>query len=638
MASFQIKKYIFVLFVSVSASIFSQTNYKSVLSSVNDFNVLKAKPTTQKYGNVEAIKVIFDLKSNRLYFINSKDYKYHFYFCKYVLEISESLKEFNNINYKAQHPKKRFLLGNINHYLSNDSYSLELSPIDDMQVEHIKTFYNAIKTATYFKDFNFFLNTARLEHLNTTLKIPTLSASDLFGNQTYQPLSAQKSYGKLKFVDVDHLKSEKISKNDIIIIDKPILELPITAGVITTILQTPLSHISVLGKNRQIPIAAYTKAMSSKTLKDLDQQYVSFEVTLDTFYVKPISEKTYLKKTSKSKKEIIFLEKNTTISTLIEAENLNEKSVNTVGGKAANFGVLYDLAKKEAFKIPESAFAIPFYYYEQHIKACGADKMIKEMVYNYRINQDAEALSKDLKAIRKKIQKASLDSSFLNQVESKITQIGPYKRMRFRSSTNAEDIVGFSGAGLYDSKTGIVGDSTKTVDKAIKKVWASLWYERAFLERDYFNIDQNSIAMGVLVHRSFPNEKANGVAITKNLYRKSYFGNTINVQLGEASVVQPENGVTCDQIICYSGSSSKLYNDKRIVEIISHSNLNNGELVMTEAEIIHLTEQLESIKKHYYYNVYKSKKKYLDFGLDIEFKLVGDNRELYIKQVRYFND
>ena len=59
---------------------------------------------------------------------------------------------------------------------------------------------------------------------------------------------------------------------------------------------------------------------------------------------------------------------------------------------------------------------------------------------------------------------------------------------------------------------------------------------------------------------------------------------------------------------------------------------------MTEAEIITLSEQLEKIKKHYYYNVYKSKQKYLEFGLDIEFKLDGEDRQLYIKQVRYFND
>ena len=638
MITSQIKKHLVVLFILTSTFVLSQSKFKRVLTSQTDFNALKTTPNTNKYGNVDALKVVFDIKEKQLYFINSKNYKYHYHFCKGYLEIPETLKEFNNSNYKAQHKNKRFLLGNINHYLANDTYNLELSPIDDMQIADVKTFYEAIKKATYFKNFNFFLNTARLEQLASVLDIPTISASDLYGDQTYQAVSAQKSYGCLKFVDVDSLKQNNIGKHDIIVINQPILELPITAGVITTILQTPLSHISVLGKNRQIPIAAYTKAMQSDVLRNFDNQYVSFEVALDTFYIKPISKELFERKTKKQKKAPLFLEKNTDVKTLINADNLSQNSINTVGGKAANFGVLYDLAKKEAFKIPESAFAIPFYYYEAHLKASGADTLVKQMIYDYKINQDANKLTEQLKVIQKLIKKTDLNPDLISKVEAKIKSLGSETRLRFRSSTNAEDIVGFSGAGLYDSKTGIVGSKKKSIEKAIKKVWSSLWYERAFLERDYFNIDQNSIAMGILVHRSFPNEKANGVAITKNLYRKSYLGTVINVQVGEASVVKPEDGVTCDQVICYSGSSSKLYNEKRIVEIISHSNLNNGKLVMTEAEIITLSEQLEKIKKHYYYSVYKSKQKYLDFGLDIEFKLDGEDRDLYIKQVRYFND
>ena len=638
MITSQIKKHLVVLFILTSTFVLSQSKFKRVLTSQTDFNALKTTPNTNKYGNVDALKVVFDIKEQQLYFINSKNYKYHYHFCKGYLEIPETLKEFNNSNYKAQHKNKRFLLGNINHYLANNTYNLELSPIDDMQIADVKIFFEAIKKATYFKNFNFFLNTARLEQLDAVLDIPTISASDLYGDQTYQAVSAQKSYGCLKFVDVDSLTQNNIGKHHIIVINQPILELPITAGVITTILQTPLSHISVLGKNRQIPIAAYTKAIQSNVLRNFDNQYVSFEVALDTFYIKPISKELFERKTKKQKKAPLFLEKNTNVKTLINADNLSQNSINTVGGKAANFGVLYDLAKKEAFKIPESAFAIPFYYYEAHLKTSGADTLVKKMIYDYKINQDANKLTEQLKTIQKLIKKTTLDPDLISKVEAKIKSLGDETRLRFRSSTNAEDIVGFSGAGLYDSKTGIVGSKKKSIEKAIKKVWSSLWYKRAFLERDYFNIDQNSIAMGVLVHRSFPNEKANGVAITKNLYRKSYLGSVINVQVGDASVVKPENGVTCDQVICYSGSSSKLYNEKRIVEIISHSNLNNGKLVMTEAEIITLSEQLEKIKKHYYYNVYKSKQKYLDFGLDIEFKLDGENRELYIKQVRYFND
>ena len=234
MTSFQLKKQLLLFFITASTFVSAQIKYKTVLKSESDFNSLKTTPNTNKYGNVEALKVVFDLKENTLYFINSKVYKYHYRFCKGHLEIPETIKEFNNYNYIAQHPKKRFLLGNINHYLANDSYNLELSPIDEMQISDIKILYDEIKKVAYFKTFNFFLNTSRLEKLKSVLDIPTQSATDLYGDQTYQAVSAQKSYGCLKFISVDSLKYNNISKHDIIVINQAILELPITAGVITT--------------------------------------------------------------------------------------------------------------------------------------------------------------------------------------------------------------------------------------------------------------------------------------------------------------------------------------------------------------------------------------------------------------------
>ena len=58
--------------------------------------------------------------------------------------------------------------------------------------------------------------------------------------------------------------------------------------------------------------------------------------------------------------------------------------------------------------------------------------------------------------------------------------------------------------------------------------------------------------MGSLVHRSFPDELANGVLITKNIYRSEYAGITVNVQKGENSVVKPEEGVSCDEFYAHS--------------------------------------------------------------------------------------
>ena len=209
--------------------------------------------------------------------------------------------------------------------------------------------------------------------------------------------------------------------------------------------------------------------------------------------------------------------------------------------------------------------------------------------------------------------------------------------MRFRSSTNAEDREGFSGAGIYTSKTGDPTNPEKPIEKAILNVWASLWSYNAFMEREAFNIDHSTVAMGVLVHRSFPNEAVNGVAITTNLYRKDYLGFVVNAQLGDESVVQPKNDIQCDEFICYPDESVSVYgNQEAGIDIINYSSLNAGRLVMSDREIQHLANTLELIKRRYIRSHY-TKQTYFNVALDLEFKLDEDTRELYIKQMRIYN-
>lgn len=209
--------------------------------------------------------------------------------------------------------------------------------------------------------------------------------------------------------------------------------------------------------------------------------------------------------------------------------------------------------------------------------------------------------------------------------------------MRFRSSTNAEDAKGFSGAGLYESKTGIIGDEKKSVSEGILKVWASLWSYEAFMEREYFNIDQSYVQMGVLVHRAFPKEEVNGVIITKNLYRPGYLGFIVNAQLGNESVVQPTKGVTSDQFICYPETTVNIQPDESVIDVITRSSLNKGKLTMTAEEIQHLADEVYEIKMSLYKR-FGRRFVFEDYALDIEFKLEKGTRELYIKQVRLYND
>ncbi len=617
---------IFIVF-----SVYSQ-DYLSVLKNKTDYDLLCGDPLTNKYGKVTAVKIVYDLKNDSLYFLSSHRYKNHYVFCEDKLNYIAGMGNFFKRNY-SNGPEKKYLLANINYFQTIDKYVIDLSPIDLMTAGQIIKMYELVKNSTFASEkLCFLISNPRLKKLQDSLitNIAVIEPSEIYGNLTYQPISKFDNTGVLRIVeDIEKVKNP-VKPNEIIILKTLPNYLPAVAGVIVTEFQTPLSHISILGQNRKIPICAYTNIFNNTEIKKYLGKQVRLTVKADTFLIEPDTSKI-----NNTPKVGIDLKADLSVDSLIDIQYLNRNSSSVVGTKATNFAILYDLSKNADFMTPECAFAIPFYFYVQHTKKSRADRLIHNLIHNIPENQ--KRVEKMLLVIRKRIINTHVDPVLLKEVEKKMTNNLGYSRFRFRSSTNAEDLKGFSGAGLYASKTGELNNPKKSIEKAIQSVWASLWSYQAFSERVYFNINHENLAMGILVHRSFQHEKVNGVAITKNIYRNISNGFLVNAQLGDESVVRPKPGVTCDQFICFPAKSNIIYKNKIVIDILTYSSLNDNQLVMSEKEIQNLANQLEVIKKHFTGNDINTLA-YLNIGYDVEFKLDGKSRQLYIKQVRPYND
>ncbi len=366
-------------------------------------------------------------------------------------------------------------------------------------------------------------------------------------------------------------------------------------------------------------------------LNDLLNKLIYLKVTLDSFYIREATlQEAQDFWAQKEPQTPHILELDTITSGLVDLTGADFNSVSLIGGKAANFAELtkVNVTNYGPLPLPEGYFAIPFYYYHQHIKKYGLDIFIDNMLNDTLFQSDVAWRQKQLILLQDSIKNSPVDTSLLRLVKDKVTALTNFKNIRFRSSTNAEDIEGFNGAGLYDSFTGTLTDPDKPIDKAIKKVWASLWNFGAFEERDYFKIDHKTVAMGILVHRSYPAESANGVVITKNLYNPYNPAITINVQIGEISVVSPEEKYLPDQIIYYT------YSNENIFEYINHSNVPGmeGKTVMNDYELKVLKDYCMAIRYHYCRLFYECR------PLDIEFKvdMVNGIRKIYIKQARLY--
>lgn len=599
--------------------------------SESDFIALQREPLSSKYSQVQAVKVIYDLKTKEIYYI-SNSFQYHNKFCQTVLGYNEPLGIFNRDNYGTDRDKRQYLLANINFFSSRKEYILELSPSDQMLISDITLLHNRVAETSFLTpDVKLILNSARLINSENKLTIPFIKPEEIYKNQNFQSVSKFTGKGKLRKIELSELSNSSIDEDDIILINGTPLQLAGVSGIITTDLQTPLSHLSILGQNRKIPVMALKDAWDDENINSLIGKQIELTVSIDGF---TISETNGLSNPKKERKRL-YLKKNLNEKELIKAKDFNRKTANYCGYKAENFGILYQLAEKMDFSVPEAAFGIPFYYYQQHAEKSEVIGLITQLENH---SNPKELLS----TIREKIKSTPVDSTLILNIENQLEGMSSFNRFRFRSSTNAEDMKGFSGAGLYSSKTALTGsnivekDEGKTIENALRKVWASLWKDSAYDERAYFNIQQEDVMMGILVHRSFPDEEVNGVAISKNLYRENNLGFVVNAQLGDSSVVQPNPAITCDQFICYPTQESGFYTQNQTIEIITTSSLNDFNLVMTSDEIYRLANVIQGIKKYFYYRDFTSAT-FNEYALDFEFKLEKDSRELYLKQVRPFN-
>lgn len=103
-----------------------------------------------------------------------------------------------------------------------------------------------------------------------------------------------------------------------------------------------------------------------------------------------------------------------------------------------------------------------------------------------------------------------------------------------RSDTNMEDLPGFTGAGLNLTVPNVVG--LDEVVKAILRVWASPFSERAFAWRQMRMEAPEHVYVSVLLQRSVPVDKS-GVMVTMNLGGGSPDGYTVAANEGVGGAV-----------------------------------------------------------------------------------------------------
>jgi hypothetical protein len=266
----------------------------------------------------------------------------------------------------------------------------------------------------------------------------------------------------------------------------------------------------------------------------------------------------------------------------------------------------------------------------EHFVASGAAATLAAWQGRADFAADSRVRAMALAEVRAKITAFPVEPVILQDLTRQIVERFGTERVRLRSSSNTEDLPGFNGAGLYISVSVAAGDPQRKIDDGLRTVWASLWTPRAYDERELGRVDHAFTAMGVLVHPAFLDERANGVAISRNvldpIYGDAYYW---NAQAGEASVTNPAPGVTSEQGLYNWFSPTSPLNYQ------SHSSFTSG-TVLSPAELDDLMCALGAIHRHFKARIDPENKNRW-FAADIEWKLVGPARRLLIKQARPYS-
>ena len=450
-------------------------------------------------------------------------------------------------------------------------------------------------------------------------RVSLLFDNDIFPDVSFVQLNQGVGFGLLRSLSLE----ERPNPRDIVIYESLPNDLPRVAGIITTVPQTPLSHVNLRALQDRAPNAFIRDALDDDTIDSLIGSLVRYTVLRDSYTIRAASKSELDAHYEASRPAAAQAPvRDLTVTAITALSGVAFGDWDAFGVKAANVAVLGTLGFADG-TVPDG-FAVPFYFYDEFMKANELDAMVTTMLADADFQASYDTQEKELKKMRRAIKDATTPAWIITALEAMHAEFPDGTSLRYRSSTNNEDLPGFSGAGLYDSKTQDPDETVEDgIDKSIKGVWASLWNFRAFVERDFNRIDHSATAMGVLVHPNYSDELANGVAVSYDPPTNRTGAYYVNTQVGEDLVTNPEALSAPEQLLLLSDGS---------YEVIVRSNqVESNELLMTDAQIAQLRGHLATI--HSSFKTLYAPAAGERFAMEIEFKITSDN-VLAIKQAR----
>jgi pyruvate, water dikinase len=490
--------------------------------------------------------------------------------------------------------------------------------------------------------------------------------------------SLGESYGFVRIVPRGQLPVE-YGPRDILVVEGAVDELRLVAGLLTALPQNVHSHVNLRLREKKLPNARLPDIYDDQVIALLDGRLAHLTVTENDARLTPAERSEAEAFWARQHPPAPPLRADLDVTELRPFDRMAARDAPAYGSKAANLGELFRIlppANRAA------GFGVPFSVYRDWMAATGLQAQVDAFLDDPRTATEVPVRRAGLVGLRRAIEAAPVPAELIARLgeAARLAFGAGYEQqpIRFRSSSNVEDGELVSGAGLYDSARGCFADDAdgddlgpsrclsaeerarmqaeleqrqadkaahpervwldgiiddlasdltkeRTAARALKRVYASLWNERAFEERAYWGMDHHLAFMGVAVNPSFVLEKLDSVAVTNltvagggPLYR-------VVSQRDGQPVVRPPDPTLVAETLTFRRTDGKPTD----LQVVTRSSL-SPEPLWSALQLEQLAGLVFLVQDHFASAVYPQ---IAGLSLDMEIKLTADDR-IVIKQAR----
>ncbi len=533
--------------------------------------------------------------------------RYHYYFSDEVLpNFAETLESFNEHTYDVQ--DKRYVAGTVQTYKIDPNgaplYGFQFYPEDVAAEKTILTAMQAVKKAFQIPGAKLaFVATGPQQTTATigaglkALGMQNTTVDKILGSLKYLPLNPGEAWGYLRIFPAD---TEELTPLDVAVLDELPLDLAVCAGVITKAYQDASSHVNLKSKERGTPDMVLRDAgPTNATLAPFANKPVHLVVKPDGFTIEAttdaIVKQKFEERTNKPWIPVDYVRATapaafTEMCPSAAADCIKAQKI--YGSKAANLALLQHKSvlgrttdagtpsQRAGYNLTPPGIGLPIQFYFDFVNYAPnttlrskLDALIAAEKTGTLSPAQRRTMADDVRA---EFYKAQMPPAILSAVKAKLgTALPGVDKIKIRSSANAEDLANFDGAGLHDSFSArmstadnadgscmIVASqdgvetklemSPKTLNCAMKGVWASLWNKRAIEERSFARLDHATVGMGIGIVEKYDDDAdivANSVIVTRVIGNSGIYGYNFSTQQGNNLVTNPTPGTYAENVI-----------------------------------------------------------------------------------------